>query len=54
MWEISGYSQYVCFWYAIILGVALGILYDVFKFDRILFKRSKIFVFICDVLFWRL
>lgn len=52
MWEISGYSQYICFCYAIFMGVVLGFIYDVFKFDRILFKRSMIFIFISDVLFW--
>lgn len=52
MWEISGYNQYICFWYSIVVGLGLGFLYDLFKFDRTLFKRSKFFVFICDILFW--
>ena len=52
MWEISSYSQYICFLYSLVLGVSLGIVYDLFKLDRLLFKRSKIFLFFSDILFW--
>ena len=52
MWEINNFNQYTCFLYAIILGALMEIVYDLFKFDRTLFKRSKVVIFISDVLLW--
>ena len=52
MWEISSLSQYTCFIYSMILGVELGLIYDFFKIDRIVFKRKSFFVFLQDILFW--
>lgn len=52
MWEISSSSQYTCFIYSMILGVELGLIYDFFKIDRIVFKRKSFFVFLQDILFW--
>lgn len=52
MWEINSSGQYISFLYSFILGNAMGFIYDVFRFDRALFKRSNFFVFIQDILFW--
>lgn len=52
MWEISSLNQYICFWYSVIMGVGIAIIYDLFKFDRLLFNRSNIFIFISDIVFW--
>lgn len=34
------------------MGGILCFVYDLFRVDRVLFKRSSIFVFLQDVLFW--
>lgn len=52
MWEINSISQYLCFVYSMLMGVVLGLIYDFFKIDRIVFKRKKLFVFCEDLLFW--
>ena len=52
MWEINNASQYLCFLYSIGIGVALGLIYDFIKIDRIVFKRKNLFVFCGDILFW--
>jgi len=52
MWEINSISQYTSFLYAIFMGNALGVIYDIFSIDRALFKRTVIFVFFQDILFW--
>lgn len=52
MWEISSYSQYICFVYSIVMGCTLCVLYDLFRLDRALFKRSALYVFFQDILFW--
>lgn len=52
MWEINSYNQYTCFLYSIIMGAAVEIVYDLFKIDRALFKRNKVFIFLSDILFW--
>ena len=49
MWEINNFNQYTCFLYAIILGALMEIVYDLFKFDRTLFKRSKVVISLTDV-----
>lgn len=52
MWEISSYGQSLCFLYSMAVGGILGLIYDFFKIDRIVFKRGNIFVFLQDILFW--
>lgn len=52
MWEINSFNQYTSFLYSIIMGLALGIIYDLFKLDRNIFKRSTVYIFVSDVLFW--
>lgn len=52
MWEINSSSQYISFLYSFIMGNAMGFIYDIFRFDRVLFKRSNFFVFIQDIFFW--
>ncbi len=52
MWEINSLSQYLCFLYSIIMGGAIGLIYELFCIDRVLFKRSAFFIFVQDVLFW--
>ncbi len=52
MWEINSFSQYLCFLYSVLMGGAVGVLYDVFKIDRIFFKRGTAFIFFQDILFW--
>jgi len=52
MWEINSYSQYLCFLYSVLMGGAIGLLYDFFKIDRIIFKRSRWFIIFADILFW--
>lgn len=38
--------------YAFLLGGILGFVYDLFKLDRIIFKRSTVTVFFEDIAFW--
>lgn len=52
MWEINSWGQYLCFIYSICLGGVLGLIYDFFKFDRIVFKRKNLLIFLQDILFW--
>lgn len=52
MWEINSYSQYLCFLYSVLIGGIIGVIYDFFKIDRILFKRSILFIIFEDILFW--
>ena len=52
MWEISSFSQYLCFLYSVLMGSGIGVLYDVFKIDRMVFKRGVLFTVFQDILFW--
>lgn len=52
MWEISNLGQGNAIIYAFLLGQVLGFIYDIFKLDRIIFKRSTVTVAFEDILFW--
>lgn len=52
MWEINSTGQYLCFVYSMCMGGILGLIYDFFKIDRIVFKRKKFIVFFQDIFFW--
>lgn len=52
MWEISNINQTTAMLYAFLLGGILGVVYDVFKLDRIVFRRSTVTVFFEDMAFW--
>lgn len=52
MWEISNIGQSSAVIYACLLGLVLGFIYDIFKLDRIIFKRSTVTVFFEDIAFW--
>ena len=52
MWEISNIGQSNAVIYAFLLGLVLGFVYDIFKLDRIIFKRSTFTVFFEDIAFW--
>lgn len=49
--SVSPSYQLRCFVIAIIVGAALGIVYEAFRLVRLISPRSKLFAFICDVLF---
>ncbi len=52
MWEINSFSQYLCFLYSVLMGSSIGVLYDGFKIDRMIFKRGILFIVFQDILFW--
>lgn len=52
MWEISNINQTAAMLYAFLLGGVLGVIYDMFKLDRIIFRRSTVTVFFEDIIFW--
>lgn len=52
MWEISILNQWSTFVYSLVLGCLLCFVYDLFKIDRLIFKRSIVFIFFEDILFW--
>lgn len=52
MWEISSYSQWMCFLYSVFLGCGICLFYDVLRIDRAIFKRSNLTVFFEDIFFW--
>lgn len=52
MWEISSYSQWMCFLYSVFLGCGICLFYDVLRIDRAIFKRSSLTVFFEDIFFW--
>ncbi len=52
MWEISNWGQGGTLLYALSLGALLCGFYDVFRLDRIIFKRGTVAVFLQDLLFW--
>lgn len=52
MWEINNTSQYLCFSYSLVLGAILGLIYDFFKIDRMIFNRNVFFILLEDILFW--
>lgn len=52
MWEISNPLQAGAFLAAVALGAALCLLYDLFRLDRLIFRRSTAAVVFADVLFW--
>ena len=49
--EIDFYTQTTAFLYSLVLGVALGVVYGVFKAIRTIFFSSRVSVIICDILF---
>ncbi|MGN0551499.1 MAG: spore cortex biosynthesis protein YabQ [Acutalibacteraceae bacterium] len=49
--EIAQFSQIQVFLFAVIFGLLLGVLYDLFRFLRILGLNGKIHILILDVLF---
>ncbi len=52
MWEIHNNDQWFTFGYSLILGILLSAIYCIFKLDRIVNKRNKIFVAFSDILFF--
>lgn len=52
MWEISNALQAESFLAAVALGAALCLLYDLFRLDRMIFRRSTVAVVFADILFW--
>ena len=49
--EIDFYIQSQAFWYSLLLGAGLGVLYGVFRLVRIAFLRSKAGVIAADTAF---
>ncbi len=45
-------GQIVSFWIAVAVGAALCVLYDLFKFVRLLYRSSKTAVFVQDMAWW--
>lgn len=45
-------AQIVSFWVAVALGATLCVLYDVFKFVRLLFRSGKTAIFVQDIAWW--
>ena len=52
--QISVATQTVVFFQAILLGVAFGLFYEVFRLWRLLFSSKAIFIFFQDLLFFTL
>ncbi len=52
MWEIHSTSQVGSFLASLLVGAGLCLFYDLFRLDRILFRRSKAAVFCADLFFW--
>lgn len=52
MWEINNYHQWSTFFYSVLLGIGLCVLYDLFRLDRKVFRRSAVTVFFEDIVFW--
>ncbi len=49
--SVSPSYQLRCFVIALIVGAALGIVYETFRLVRLIYPRSRILAFICDILF---
>ncbi|WP_405352302.1 spore cortex biosynthesis protein YabQ, partial [Ruminococcus sp.] len=49
--EIDFYIQSQAFLYSLLLGVALGVVYGIFKFIRTAFLSTKASVIIADIIF---
>ena len=52
MWEISNIQQGKGILLSFLLGAFLCLIYDLFRLDRIVFKRSTFVVVIEDIFFW--
>ncbi len=52
MWEISNFSQATNFCFSILLGVILGLVFDIVRSMRFIFKQGKLFLFFSDLMFW--
>lgn len=52
MWEISNLGQSTAFLWAMMLGGGLSVVYDLFRLDRLIFKRSVLSVALADILFF--
>lgn len=52
MWEINNITQSTAFLWSVLLGCALSVVYDIFRLDRMIFKRSVFTVALEDILFW--
>lgn len=52
MWEINNYHQWSTFFYSILLGGGLCLIYDLFRLDRMVCRRSTVTVFFEDIAFW--
>ncbi len=52
MWEISNIGQSTAFLWSVLLGGMLSVVYDIFRLDRMIFKRSVLAVALEDVLFF--
>lgn len=49
--SVSPVFQLKCFAIAIVVGIALGIVYEAFRLLRLVSPKGKILTFVCDVLF---
>lgn len=49
---ISLSQQYTAFFYSLVIGVGLGVVYDIFRITRLLFPKSFFLTFFQDILFW--
>ena len=52
--SVSPTYQLWCFAVALAVGLALGVVYEVFRLVRLISPRGKILTFICDILFMSL
>jgi len=52
MWEIDLNDQLLTFLYSLILGVMLGIFYDIIKSQRLVHRPSNLIIFVADIFFW--
>lgn len=49
--EFTLNDQMKCLGNAYLWGVFLGVIYDVLRMSRILFKRGRVATFVCDIIF---
>lgn len=52
MWEINNITQSTAFLWSVLLGCGLSAVYDIFRLDRMIFRRSVLTVALEDILFW--
>lgn len=52
MWELNNFGQASSAAFAMLLGVLISLFYDLFRIDRLIFKRSVITICVQDIIFW--